>query len=178
MIKIMIVLQLMFLFLGCTEQQQTKSVNVNLKDTLTEVTSKNTPAIIDKSFKDIVVEDFNTFWKTFRNAAILGDTLQIKNLCTFPFKYRGPSDEDPIIKISKDQFTKTFTLFLKQWDGLDLDGATEFDHIKKVIQPTEQVINGQIRIGDMVFYQKNGKWLLGFLYLNEDTLDILKKDKQ
>lgn len=168
-------LLLMFLFLSCNEQQN-KVPSVASMDTST-VIRKDTVVPSNQPSESNVMEDFTTFWKTFREAVLSSDTAQLIGLTAFPLKYRGTLDGDPVIKISKEQFGKVFSLFLKQWNGLDLEGSTELDYIKKTANSNEQSNEKQIRMGNMVFYQKDGKWKLGFLYLNEETIDLLKKKK-
>lgn len=171
--KSMIILLSIVLFYSCNEQADQKSIVPSITES-SKVLSKNVsgsrPTAIDTSF-----ERFNSFWQTFRQAVLSSDKVLIKSLTAFPLKYRGSSDSDPVVKISQDQFDKVFPLFLKQWSGEDLEGSTELDYIKKTVRSSGQVINGRIRIGDMIFYLNQGKWELNFIYLNNETIDSLKK---
>ena len=166
--KSLIILLSIFLFYSCSEkidQRSIESFQVNSKNV-----SESQPVALDTS-----VEKFSSFWKTFRQAVLTSDIVLIKSLSAFPLKYRGSSDFDPVVKISKGQFGEVFPLFLKQWSGEDLDGSIEFDYIKNTVRPSKQVIKGKIRMGNMIFYLINGKWKLNFLYLNNETINLLKK---
>ena len=173
--KSIVMFLLMFLFFGCSEQQQNKVISASLIDTASLI-KKDTIAVSNISSASIVMEDFATFWKTFREAVLSYDTAQLMNLTVFPLEYRGTLDDDPVVKISQNQFAKIFSLFLNQWHGGDLEGTRELDYVKKIVNPSDQAVNGEISVGNMVFYEKDGKWKLGFLYLNNETMRCLEND--
>jgi hypothetical protein len=60
-----------------------------------------------------------------------------------------------------------------QWNGLDLAGSRELDLIEQSTQPDSEPVKGRMHIGDMVFLQVNGKWKLTFLYMNDETIELL-----
>ncbi len=114
---------------------------------------------------DRALDEFRTYWTLFRKAVIEKDTSTIIALATFPIQTRGTFDSDPIIKLNKGRFKKTFFSFLESFNGIDLEAGTNYDFIKNKKVISERVVNNRIRIGDMVFlYIKNEGWRLSFLY--------------
>lgn len=157
---------------SCSEQQANNTLN-NIDTTVTTIrdsVKSNHPTV-----SDTTSQNFNTFWKSFREAVIKSDTGQILNFSAFPVKYRGPLDEDVIVKLSAAQFSQVFFLFLNQWSGQDLQGATELDFIKKTELPNEKIMDEQIRMGDMIFIRKDKIWKLNFLYMNNESIEALTK---
>lgn len=122
-------------------------------------------------------ESFPQFWKRFRTAAIKNDIKQIITLTHFPFKTKRTLDSDPITKYTKRTFPAVFTAFLKQWNGMDLEGKTESDLIKKTVTLNKKAVHDNYtRIGDLVFARTNKKWKLVSVYLNTETAELLKKN--
>jgi hypothetical protein len=126
-----------------------------------------------KSSEADLKKDFNGFWQTFRKAIIQADTAKLTEMTRFPLEQRGTFDDDPIIKVPKKDFNAVFFLFLKQWNGIDLAGSTEYDYIQKKTQINEEINDNQIRIGNMWFYLENEGWKLGFIYVNQETNEKL-----
>ncbi|MCL9771086.1 hypothetical protein NAT47_11735 [Flavobacterium sp. HXWNR69] len=120
--------------------------------------------------------DFPKFWKTFRKAVISFDTIQIINMTQFPFKTRGTSDYDPTVEHNKEKFVSVFKSFIKQWNGLNMNGTTELDHIRKTETPDETYVQKEhARVGNLEFKRINNEWKLVFAYLNYDTIESLEK---
>ena len=154
----------------------------NNKDAGTSSTAKNdtlthpSSIIVIKSNDSVVKESFSGFWKRFRTAVINTDTTQIISITKFPFQTRGPLDSDPTIKYPKEMFTRVFTVFLNQWNGIDLEGKTELYSIKRIKNPDiKDVHNDYTRVGELVFAKTSKGWKLVFAYLNNETTDSLKK---
>ena len=119
---------------------------------------------------------FEEFWKSFRQAVLNADTTQIIALTKFPFDTRGPLDSDPTIKFSKQKFLHVFQAFLNQWNGMDLEGTTELETIKKItIISKEDIADEYTRVGNLVFNKTKDGWRLVFAYLNNETIDALNK---
>jgi hypothetical protein len=158
--------------MSCNEKQLSKDLH-----------NENDSAIVnsnDTNFsKQLIIPDtipsFILFWKEFRKAIINFDTLDIMQRSNLPLKCRGPLDNDPIIKLSENKFNMVFSLFLKQWNGQDLNEETELEFIKRTGVPTDLINAGIARVGNMVFAIKRKEWKLDFLYLNEETIELLAK---
>jgi len=129
----------------------------------------------ENDFSDSTLDGFSRYWQVFRKSVITSDTSQLSSLTFFPLQTRGTFDNDPVVYVSREKFTKLFFVFLKQWNGNDLEGSTEMDYIKKVEHPTVIINNNHVRIGNMAFHFEKGRWTLNFLYLNEETTELLKK---
>ena len=119
---------------------------------------------------------FNEFWKSFRQAVLSSDTIQIVTFTHFPFETRGPLDSDPTIRHNKQKFRHVFQAFLNQWDGMDLEGTTELESIKKTtIINKKDIADEYTRVGNLVFKKTKDGWKLVFAYLNNETIDTLDK---
>jgi hypothetical protein len=160
----------------CIRCLQQPANRIHISENINSPTlSSNEMAENAHSSSDTTNDDFNVFWKKFREAALTSDTAQLSNLCLFPIKYRGPLDDDSVVNVSDKNFYKVFGLFLKQWNGFNLEGKSELDFITKTTRPQDSIHKRQIHNGDMVFYKIRGSWKLGFLYLNSETITQLNK---
>jgi hypothetical protein len=121
--------------------------------------------------------DIQEFWVEFRRATLNQDFNQVAAMTVFPFRTRGPLDDDPVNEYGKSRFYKVFQSFLSQWNGSDLSGSTELDAIRATAAVDKKYVNGNYaRVGDLVF-EKDAVtgWRLTFAYLNGETLDSLSK---
>ncbi len=158
---------------SCQNQTTEKTDQTQRNDTTKEI--KSNPSVNEVKSKSSSGV-FLIFWKNFRTAVLSSDTTQIIEQTQFPFQTRGPLDNDPTIEYSKKNFSRVFSAFLGQWNGLDLDGGTELDLIKKTEIPNKDNIQGNYaRIGDLVFDKQHKTWRLVFVYLNDETIEYLKK---
>jgi hypothetical protein len=65
-------------------------------------------------------------------------------------------------------FVPVFRAFLKQWSGVDTNGSTELDGIKKTESATKTPVNkGQARMGNLWFEETAKGWKLFIAYLND-----------
>ena len=170
-------LQLLILFVlftvSCQNKMTDKTVQKHRDDTTKENKSN---ASVYEAKSESSSGDFLNFWQNFRTAVLNSDTTQIMEQTQFPFQTRGPLDNDPTIEYSKKKFARVFAAFLNQWNGLDLNGGTELDLIKKTEIPNkDDVQNNYVRIGDLVFDKSHKTWRLVLVYLNDDTIESLKK---
>jgi len=158
---------------SCQNQTTDKSAQGHNDDT----TKKDRSTLNTKATKpDSLNGDFLNFWQGFRAAVLDFDTAQIIKQTEFPFQTRGSLDSDPTIEYSKKKFVRVFTAYLSQWNGMDTEGSTELDLIKKTELPKKDDIQKDYaRIGDLVFNKEGNTWKLVFAYLNDDTIDSLKK---
>jgi hypothetical protein len=122
-------------------------------------------------------EEFQVFWRNFRDAALSHDSGQMVSLVQFPLKTRGTFDSDPVIEYKKEKAMPIIQAFFNQRAGIDQEGSTEMDIVRKTLfVDNVNVHDGYIRVGDMVFQkQLDVGWKLTFLYLNNDALDSLSK---
>ena len=138
--------------------------------------TKGSPHTLNTINHDLTSGDFVSFWQKFRVAVLSFDTTKIFELTQFPFQTRGPLDSDPTIVYAKKNFVPMFKAFLNQWNGQDLNGKSELDTIKELEFPNKNDIqNDQARIGDLRFKKVDKNWKLTFAYLNNETIDSLKK---
>jgi hypothetical protein len=169
---------LILLVTSCQSPQSPKAPQNNKKDTVkapTQDTVKKRPpdtaekrnAPIDTTFAH---EDFPTFWQRFRTAALAFDTSQIMSMVDFPLETRGPLDDDPHIFINKENFVHFFKSYLKQYAGVDLQGSTELDGIRKTVAPDKNVVNDrqQARVGDLWFDKTPEGWKITFAYTTSE----------
>ncbi|MDH4471354.1 MAG: hypothetical protein QE487_02035 [Fluviicola sp.] len=123
--------------------------------------------------KQVSTKSFSEFWSRFRTAVLNSDTTAVTAMTEFPFRTRGPLDDYPIVEYNKEQFPVVFWKFLKQWSGLDLEGTTELEEIKKAT-PKESATNiDYINVADLEFRKINDEWRFTFIYLNEETIEEL-----
>jgi hypothetical protein len=143
------------------------------KDTLEHFLPIVSHAIVDTL---LPVDDFFTFWKSFRNAVIDSDSNKIISMTKFPFQTRGPLDDDLIVKYNNRKFIHVFNAFLNQWNGRELNDTTEMDDIKKTLTPNKNYIQKDMaRVGDLVFNKNAKGWKLVLAYLNNETIDALNR---
>jgi hypothetical protein len=169
--KIPLYLIAMTLIFGSCQSDSTKK-----KESQQKIDTGETSNVIVSDAKDNTPSfaSFEEFWKSFRQAVLNADTAQIIALTKFPFETRGPLDSDPTIKYSKQKFPHVFQAFLNQWNGMDLEGTTELETIKKTtIISKEDIADEYTRVGNLVFNKTKDGWRLVFAYLNNETIDAL-----
>lgn len=164
---------LILITISCQNQEVAKSIQKTKSDTVLHPESN---AVTKNNKIQTINDDFPKFWITFRKATMSFDTTQIINMTQFPFKTRGTSDYDPTVEHNKEKFVTVFQAFLKQWDGLNMNGTTELDYIRKTETPDETYVQKErARVGNLEFKRINNEWKLVFAYLNYDTIDSLEK---
>ena len=164
-----------FLIVSCQNQEVAKSIQKTKSDTDLDPKSN---AVTKNNKIQTTNDDFPKFWYKFRNAVINSNTNDILAMTQFPFKTRGTSDYDPTVEYSKEKFVPIFYAFLKQWDGLDMNGTTELDYIRKTETPDKTYVQKKYaRVGNLEFKRIKNEWKLVFAYLNYDTIDSLKNNR-
>ena len=158
---------------SCQNEDSTKPVQQVNIDTIKE----NNPIVsVSKPTVPLEIYSFPEFWRKFRIAVLNSDSIQLITMTTFPFKTHGPLDDDPMVEYKKEKFATVFQAFLKQNSGLNLEGGTELEEIKKATKPKEKDVDGNYaRVGDLVFNKNNEGWKLTLAYLNNETIDLLRK---
>jgi len=169
--------QLLILLVLFTVSCQNQTTDKTAKKHSDDTAKVDKPtANINATKSDSLNGDFLNFWQKFRAAVLNFDTTQIIEKTQFPFQTRGSLDSDPTIEYSKKKFVRVFTAFLNKWNGLDRDGGTELNLIKKTELPNkDDVQDNYARIGDLVFDKSHKTWKFVFAYLNDDTIESLKK---
>lgn len=146
---------------SCQSNPNSKTVKQDNSDT--GIRSNSIIAV--KTRDTLNTESFPEFWKIFRQAILNSDTNQIITMTKFPFQTRGPLDDDPTIEYNKQKFLHVFQAFLNQSNGMDLEGTTELESIKKTTTPNKtDIVNDYARIGDLVFNKTKKGWKLVFIF--------------
>jgi hypothetical protein len=143
----------------------------------TDTPNRSAPVVtVARPDSALAGESFTSFWGRFRLAVLRSDTSQVIQVTEFPLETRGPNDDDTTIEFNKERFVSFFNVYLKQYSGMDLQGSTELDGIKKTETPKKTEFGkDQARVGDLVFMRIAGGWKLIFAYLNYETIDSLGK---
>ena len=116
-----------------------------------------------------VPADAQAFWAKFRTAILADNQDKVISITQFPFKTRGDLDDDPIRSHNKDDFLKIYNKIFNE----DSHDATTT--VKKIIEKKEKLIakdfllKNYIRIENLVFEKKKGKWYFTFAYVMEDN---------
>ncbi|MCL2130972.1 MAG: hypothetical protein FWH36_00735 [Lentimicrobiaceae bacterium] len=119
-------------------------------------------------------DDFLPFWIEYREAVLEMDTNKLIKITNFPLTVKGYEDNDPVLKVSINDFFFIFDIFLNTGGGvLDINNLDDLamnnlDFIKRSLNAEhtlryEQNSNYQ-RIGDQVFEKIEGKWILTLIY--------------
>ena len=171
--KISLYLIALTLIFGSCQNTSNEKKDSQLKTDTVATSNPIGPVTKDKK---LYSESFDEFWKSFRQAVSTSDTSLLVALTQFPFETRGPLDSDPTIRHNKQKFPNVFQAFLNQWNGMDLEGTTELESIKKTITINKKNISDEYtRVGDLVFKKTKDGWKLVFAYLNNETIDELGK---
>ena len=128
-------------------------------------------------------DDFLPFWIKYRETVLEMDSNKLIGMTSFPLTVMGNEDNDPVLKVSKDDFFFIFNTFLNTGGGvLDINNLDDLainnlDFIKRSVNAEhtlryKQNFNYQ-RIGDQVFEKIEGKWMLVLIYTDTKELGIL-----
>ncbi|MBI2096501.1 MAG: hypothetical protein HYT43_02625 [Candidatus Taylorbacteria bacterium] len=112
-------------------------------------------------------ENFQSFWRTFRAAVVAGDTNGVMARTAFPFKTRGPLDDDPVKTHPAEEFPAMLAMLLRQDAGV----AAAETPMKDLIARTDTVAERNfdrghktVRLGAFVFQVVDGKWWFTMAY--------------
>jgi|WetSurMetagenome_2_1015567.scaffolds.fasta_scaffold01748_8 hypothetical protein len=122
--------------------------------------------------KDTEVQEFDIFWKKFRQAVIDNDTNKLKTYTIFPFKTRGLYDSDPVVKVHESNFIEVFAAFLiSQADSRNqknqLEIIKEITKIETLQYGPYTIVNNWARVGDLEFKKAGKQWKLYFAFYND-----------
>lgn len=121
-------------------------------------------------------------WGAYRAAVAENDVDALAKIVTFPFKTRGPMDDDEEVTYNSEEFLVVAKHYLKQDAGWG-DGASEATYVVKFPGDAlpdkttiEDVKSGTVRVGEAEFEQVAGEWRWTFCYLNDDTITAIDKE--
>lgn len=108
------------------------------------------------------------FWRTFRDAALVGDTTRVAAMTRFPLETRGPMDDDPVQPVPRDAFADVFARVMRQDSGL----APHPETMRALIERTpslgaRELGDGEFRVGALAFAHTADGWRLVRAYLEE-----------
>ena len=106
--------------------------------------------------------DFGSFWTMFRRAALENDITTLVTMTRFPLESRGPTDSDPVVRITREEFPQRFRSLLEQDSGMRAEPETLRECIERMV--TVNVITGSARVADLAFEQVEGRWWLVRVY--------------
>ena len=113
------------------------------------------------------------FWSEYRQAVIDNDMNKLADLTQYPLEIRGVDDSQPSTFYKRNQFAEIFTKALQQ-DVIELNGdqvitKTTKDKIiaSETLVESDMMTKDSFRVDQLVFENKNGKWMLVRVYLEE-----------
>jgi len=109
--------------------------------------------------------DFGSFWTMFRRAALESDMTTLVSITRFPLESRGPTDNDPVVRITREEFPQRFRSLLDQDPGMRAEPETLREHIECTV--TVKAIGGSARVADLAFEQIEGRGWLVRVYRSE-----------
>jgi len=119
--------------------------------------------------------NFQEYWNIFRESVVKFDTTKLFELCNFPITIKGDQDEEPVVRLNKNNFSTFFKFFLKrEVYKKNFQHMTNLDFIKR-----EQIANKSFgyqeteywaRVGDLEFAIVNNHWRLSLIYYPKDLL--------
>ena len=115
----------------------------------------------------------NTFWKTFRQAVIGGNTAEIASMTRFPFEVRGVDDRDPMRRYNRQKFPIIFKQVVSQqvviMTNNEVVEKTMLQVIKekKDLKATDMATSEFFTVELFHFYRIKGRWLFTRAYLEE-----------
>jgi hypothetical protein len=114
-----------------------------------------------------------TFWASFRQAALANDISKVASMTRFPFELRGVSDSDPVQRLSRGQFPDAWKRLLAQVVDVPEDGRIversmqELVHDQQVAPPVQRRGATALRFQQFEFERVRGRWLFTRGYLEE-----------
>ena len=116
-------------------------------------------------------------------AAMNHKALLAAEMVHFPLTLKGTLDDSPDAKISAKQFASVLNKIANQPSGLNPKNFNETEKEYLSSQSTqgklpEEAGNGTVRMGNLVFAQKKGQWKLVLVYVADDLIAELKKNRQ
>ncbi len=140
------------------------------------------PPVAPTATKSPEEAGFLKTWSAYRSAVADNDVDALAKIVTFPFKTRGPMDDDKEVTYNSEEFLVVAKHYLKQDAGWG-DGASEATYVVKFPADAlpdkttiEDVNSGSVRVGESEFERVSGEWRWTFCYLNDDTITAINKE--
>jgi hypothetical protein len=129
-------------------------------------------------------EEFEDFWKRFRNDIINSDYANLQRKVILSFTVKGFQDIDPILELKEEDFKYVFNLFLNEHlifdEELDthLKFIKHYENIYEVTRPRLIVYENQdfVRVEYIEFEKVDSEWKLTRIYM--DTRGLEEKIKE
>lgn len=129
--------------------------------------------------KDVIINDFDLYWKVLGEAVVKNDTIKLKSMVKYPLQVLGREDKDPHLMIGESQIVNVLSYAFEK--GGYYDDITDQSYsnkeliLKDLTDLREYKSNSDSQwINDFVFNKTSDGWKLVILYIN--TVDYLKKN--
>lgn len=107
------------------------------------------------------------FWKSFRHLFLEEDFKKLAGVAAFPIEVRGTEDSDPRFSLNQEHFKKCFALIYPRDVGIAKFEKSHRDYIFELKElPETEGSKDQLRVGDLIFEKKSGKFKLVRFYLD------------
>jgi hypothetical protein len=129
--------------------------------------------------------DLKKFFANFSGAFAATDhkAMLAAEMVHFPLNLKGTLDDSPEAKISPKQFSAVLKKMAHQPSGMNAKdfNETEKDYVTsqaKAGKLPEEAGNGTMRSGNLVFGKKNGRWKLVRVYVSDELIAEIAKNRQ
>jgi hypothetical protein len=110
------------------------------------------------------------FWTGFRAAVLEGDAARLQSLAVFPFRTRGPGDDDTVLSHDAAAFTAMLGDLLSADPGLGAEPDTMRAWIERLPAAPSgtgvSIDDRQARLGNFVFERVSGQWRWTMAYVD------------
>jgi len=108
------------------------------------------------------------FWRAFREAALAGAASRVAAMTRFPVETRGPTDDDPVERLSRDAFAPVFARVMDQESGLSAHPESMRALVERMPALGARALgDGEFRVGALEFARTPEGWRLVRMYLEE-----------
>ncbi|TGU73897.1 hypothetical protein E4633_00020 [Geomonas terrae] len=117
--------------------------------------------------------DVQSFWNTFREAALRGDSARVAAMTKLPLWVRGPDDSDQVVHYGRKDFDKILKKLLNQEVLVVKDEKVLTTNMLKIINDKRSITARDLKTPDLfsvelfTFEKKNGNWLFTRGYLED-----------
>lgn len=116
---------------------------------------------------------FQAYWSEFRSAVMSGDRQKVAALTRFPFEVRGTHDSDPVVRLSRESFTKNVDRLLEERvhtvSGQRLASRSMREVIAgKPSAAARDLLSARVaRVEQFEFVKVDDRWLFATAYAEE-----------
>ncbi|WP_136515962.1 hypothetical protein [Geomonas edaphica] len=117
--------------------------------------------------------DVQSFWNTFREAALSGDSARVAVMTKLPLWVRGPDDGDQVVYYGRKDFGKILKKLLNQEVLLVKDEKVLTTNMRQIINDKRRITTRDLKTPELfsvelfTFEKKNGNWLFTRGYLED-----------